>query len=99
MKHIKICGIPFKIKEVDIIDEGYTDGVVLGKIIHSNGKILIKRDIPKELKKSVIFHEVLHGILVQLEYDEFSSDETFVQSLSNAMYNMFEFKEEITDGE
>ena len=92
MKKIKICGVPYKIKEVDVIDEA-EDGITQGKIIYSKAKILIKRKLPKELKKQVIFHEVLHGILTQLGYSEQSSDETFVQAVSSAMYQMFEFKE------
>lgn len=92
MKKIKICGVPYKIKEVDVIDEA-DEGIIQGKIIYSQGLILIKKGLPKKLKKSVIFHEVLHGILVQLGYNEQSADETFVQSVSNAMYQIFEFKE------
>lgn len=92
MKKVKICGIPFKIKEVSDIEKD-NEGVVLGKIIHSKAKILIKKNLPKELKKSVLYHEVLHGILVQLGYNDLSDDETFVQGLSNALYQMFELKQ------
>ena len=91
MKKIKICGVPYKIKEVDVIDES-TEGVTLGQIIGSKGIILIKKNQPKEIKKSTLFHEVFHGILTSLGYDELSSNETFVQSVSIAMYQMFDFK-------
>lgn len=88
---IKICGVPFKIEEVPVIDEEL-DGITQGKIIFSEAKILIKENLPEELKKAVIFHEVLHGMLMQLGYAEQSADETFVQGLSNAMYQMFDLK-------
>lgn len=90
---IKICGVPFKIKEVEVIDEPI-EGVVQGKILYSKEKILIKKKLPKKLKRQVLFHEVLHGILVQLGYNELSDDETFVQSLSVVMSQMFEMKGE-----
>lgn len=93
MKKIKICGITFKIKEVNTIDEG-EEGITQGQILYSEAKIFIKKGLPKELKKAVIFHEVLHGMLVQLGYTQLSSDETFVQSLSGLMFQMFDFKEE-----
>lgn len=88
---IKICGVPFEIEEVDTIDEE-CEGVVQGKILCSKAKILIKKSLPRELKKSVLFHELMHGILVMLGYDELSDDETFVQAMSIALYNMFELK-------
>lgn len=88
---IEICGIPFKIKEVEVIDEPI-EGVTQGKILFSKAKILIKKKLPKKLKRQVLFHEVLHGILVQLGYNELNEDETFVQSLSVVMSQMFEMR-------
>lgn len=90
---IEICGIPFKIKEVEVIDE-QIEGVTQGQILFSKAKILIKKKLPKKLKRQVLFHEVLHGILVQLGYNELSEDETFVQSLSVVMSQMFKMKGE-----
>lgn len=91
MKKIKICGVPFKIKQVNVIDEEET-GIVQGKIFNSQAKILISKRLPKKIKKRVLYHEILHGILVQLGYNELSDDETFVQSMANAMYQMFKLK-------
>lgn len=91
-KKINICGIPFKIKEVPVIEEA-DEGITQGQIIYSQAKIFIKKDLPKRLKRVVLFHEALHGMLVQLGYNNLSCDETFVQSLSNAMSQMFEFKD------
>lgn len=90
-KEVNICGIPHQIKEVKVIDEG-DEGIVQGKIFHSKGQILLKKSLPKELKKSVLFHEILHGMLTELGYSELSDNETFVQSLSNAMYQTFKLK-------
>lgn len=89
---INICGIPYKVKEVPAIDEEL-EGIVQGKIIYRKCLIKIRKDLPKKLKKSVLYHEILHGILMQLGYSELSADETLVQGLSNAIYQMFELKE------
>ena len=96
MTKVIICGIPFKVEELDVIDEEL-EGLTQGKILYSKGIIQIKKSLPPELKKSVIFHEVLHGILMQLGYTEESGEETFVQGLSNAMYQMFEFRDDVIE--
>lgn len=93
MNKIKICGVPYKVKEVDVIDEGL-GGIAQGKIIYSKATILLKRKLPKKLKKQTLFHEVLHGMLVQLGYTDQSEDETFVQALSTAMFQAFKLKNE-----
>ena len=95
MKKIKICGIPFKVKEVEVIDEA-DEGIVQGKIIYSQGKIFIKKSLPKKMKKPVLYHEVVHGILMELGYSDLATDETLVQGLSNELYRMFDFKKGIT---
>lgn len=89
---IKICGIPYTIEEVPVIDED-VEGITQGQILYTKGKILLKESLPDEIKKSVLFHEVLHGMLFHLGYSEQASDETFVQGLSNVMYQMFELKD------
>ena len=91
MKKIKIGGIPFKVVEVDTIDEE-EEGITQGKIIYSQAKILLKKSLPKKLKKSVLYHEMVHGILVELGYLELSGDETFVQALSQELLRMFKLK-------
>lgn len=90
-KKIDICGVPFKIKQVDVLGEADT-GIVQGEIHNSQGKIIICKRLPKRIKKRVLYHEMLHGILVQLGYNELSEDEIFVQSMSNAMYQMFKLR-------
>lgn len=96
MKKIKICGIPYTIEEVPVIDEEL-DGITQGKILYTQAKILLKESLPDELKKSVLYHEILHGMLFHLGYSEQASDETFVQGLSNVMYQMFELKDNEED--
>ena len=92
MKKVKICGIPYKIIEVPVIDED-EEGITQGKILYSQGKILIKKDLPKKLKKQVLYHEIIHGMLVLLGYTQQSADEVFVQSLTTAIFQIFDLKE------
>ena len=93
LKKIKICGIPYKIRQVNVIDEEF-EGVTQGLIVYSNAEIKIKKNLPRKLKKSVLYHEIVHGILTQMGYNDLSNDEKFVQSLSIAIYQMFDLKEE-----
>ena len=88
---INILGIPFEVIEVDSIDEE-SEGVTLGKIVHSQGIIYLKSSLPKELKKETLYHEIIHGILVRIGQNDASSDETLVQGLANALYQMFDLK-------
>ena len=96
MENVTICGIPHKVIEVDHIEgvRGYT---TQGEIDYPSATIRILKSLPEELKKAVLFHEVLHGMLVQLGYNELSEDERFVCALSNAMYSMFQFVGEEAD--
>ena len=94
MKTINICGIPHRIEELPIIDEGF-NGIVQGHITYSETLIQLRASLPPELKKEVLFHEVVHGMLSTLGYDDLSNNEQFVQCFANAMYQMFEFKEGI----
>ncbi len=93
---IKVCGVPHEVKKVSAIDEG-REGITLGQIDHSKAEIKVRSGMPSGLEQSTVFHEVLHGMLVQLGYNDLSEDETFVQGFSNAMYQMFDFKPEVID--
>lgn len=91
---VNICGVPHEVKKVSVIDEG-GNGITLGQIDHSKAEIELRSGMPSGLEQSTLFHEVLHGMLVQLGYNSLSEDETFVQGFSNAMYQMFDFKPEV----
>ena len=86
MKKIKIAGIPYKVKEIDVIDEP-EEGVTRGKIEYSSGIIYIKKNQPKKLKKETLIHEVIHGMLVEIGRNDLTCDESLVQSLANAVMN------------
>lgn len=91
---INILGVPHKVKEVKKINES-CEGTVQGIIYHEDATILLKKSMPKDLKESVLYHEIVHGILVSLGYNDLSTDETFVQGFSNALYQMFKLRKEM----
>lgn len=93
--NINICGIPHKVKEVEVLHEA-DEGITQGEIVYSQATIYIKKGLPKKLKKSVLYHEITHGILMQLGYNELASDEQFVQAFSNSLYRMFKLRESVS---
>lgn len=81
-----ICGIVYTVEHVPVIDEG-VEGIVQGQIHYSQGKILIKDGLPKQIEEEVLMHEMIHGILNHIGKSELAEDETFVQGLANGIYN------------
>lgn len=83
---VTICGIDYTIERVPVIDEG-VEGIVQGQIHYSQGKILIKDGLPKQIEEEVLIHEIVHGILNHIGESELAENETFVQGLANGIYN------------
>lgn len=88
---VNICGVPHTIIEKE--DVFNADGIHFGQIDYKKCEILIAKDMTNESKEETICHEMLHGMLVHLGYDELSQDEKFVQALGNAIYNGFAIRE------
>lgn len=87
---VSICGIPHKI----VLCEDYFDtDLHLGQIKYATAEIRINKNASPEMQMQSLFHEMLHGMLVQIGRNEKSQDECFVQSLSNALYQSFQIKE------
>lgn len=87
---VNICGIPHSVRLCS--DNFTTDTLHFGEINYAHAEILINEDISPELQMQTLFHEMLHGILVQLGYSDESQDEQFVTALSNALYQCFALK-------
>lgn len=85
---VNICGIPHTVIEKD--DYFTSDNTHLGEITYSKAEILINKNIPAEMKKETICHEIVHGIFVHLGREDLTNDETLVQQLGNAIYQGFE---------
>lgn len=88
---VNICGIPHKVVECE---DRFDVDTHFGQIDYKTCEIRINKDMTEDSKKETICHEMMHGILIHLGYNEYSHDEQFVQALANAIYQGFEIKTE-----
>ncbi len=91
---VNICGIPHKVVECE--DRFNTD-CHFGQIDYRSCEIRINRDMTLENKKETLCHEMVHGILVHLGYNDLANNEQLVQALGNAIYQSFDIKAEQQD--
>ena len=83
---INICGIKYEVIERT---DSFNIDTHFGQIDFCKAIIKINKDLDSQVKKESICHEVLHGILVHLGYDDLSSDEKFVNAVSNGICQAF----------
>ena len=86
---VNICGIPHKVIEYE---DNFNVDLHFGQIDYKACEIRINKDMNEEAKKEAICHEMVHGILVHLGYNEHSQNEQFVQALANAICQGFDIK-------
>lgn len=86
---VNICGIPHDIVEVE---DSFGDDFTMGQIIYSKALIQLNKDMAPELKSEALCHEILHGILFHLGFEQ-AEDEHFVQSVANAINQAFIVRE------
>lgn len=79
---VNICGVLHDVVESeDILD--------FGSIEYRKGRIVLQKNLTKDIKEEALCHEMVHGMLIHMGYTEFSEDERFVQALGNAIYQGF----------
>lgn len=61
---------------------------VLGSCDSDHCIIQIRKNLKKELKELTFYHELTHAILDTMEYRKLSADETFVERISKALYQI-----------
>ncbi len=83
MNKVKIMATDYKIEEVEQIDKNRR---ILGEIDYINQTIKLEKGLSDELKKEVLIHEILHGILEKLGFDDLNNDEQKVQSIASTLY-------------
>lgn len=90
---VNICGIPHTVIECE---DKFNIDTHFGQIDYKACEIRINEDMTEDSKKETICHEMMHGILVHLGYNEYAQDEQFVQALGNAIFQGFDiiFEEE-----
>lgn len=83
---VNICGILHNVIECkDMFDADNH----FGQIDYNDCRIKVNKDLAKEFKNEIICHEMLHGILVHLGYNDFADNEQFVQAIANAINQGF----------
>lgn len=83
--HIDVCGIPFKVVETE--SNSRTD-TSMGRCDSKMGIISLNKDMPKEIKDSVLIHEWIHGVLDNAGMGEYTNDEKLVCALQNELYRL-----------
>lgn len=86
---VNICGLKHEVIERQ---DAFNVDCHCGQIDYKDLIIKINKDMPEEAKKETLCHEILHGILVHLGYNNMSNDEQFVQAVGNAIYQGFDIK-------
>lgn len=85
-KSFKLLGRTYKVLRPKKI---VVDGVACNGLCESDlGKIKVEKELTPELAEQVFLHETTHAILDSLGYDHLSSNEQFVDSFSNALYQV-----------
>lgn len=88
---VNICGIPHKVIECE---DNFNVDTHFGQIDYKACEIRVNKDMTDTSKKETICHEMVHGILIHLGYNDYAQDEQLVQALGNAIYQGFEIKAE-----
>ena len=86
---VNICGLPHKVIEKE---DNFDIDCHFGQIDYKKCEIKINKDMTEEVKKETICHEIVHGILVHMGYNDLCNDEQFVQAMGNAINQSFNIK-------
>ena len=89
---VTICGIPHKI---EIVYHGFNNDDMLGQIEYAPAIIKLNGKMSNEMMNVTCIHEVVHGMLTHLGYNDLSNNENLVCGLATAIDSVFKFKEEM----
>lgn len=89
VSEVKINGIKHEVIECE---DTFDVDCHFGMIDYKKCKIKINKDMTEEMKNQALCHEILHGMLVSLGYNDLANDETFVQGLSGLINQTFSVK-------
>ena len=87
-KFIKIGGVKHEIIE----DKMLYDNNAMGRWDEIKARIIIRQDMNKDLKKNVLWHEVVHGVLEAIGESELGRNEDFVDKLSKELNRVSKLK-------
>lgn len=86
---VNICGIPHEVVECA---DSFDIDCHMGMIDHKNAVIKINKDLKGLNYTETLCHEMVHGMLLHMGYDELCNNEQFVQAMGNAICQGFEVK-------
>lgn len=90
MTTVSVSGVQFTIEDVPLIDK---DENILGQTDHTEAKILLKSNMPKDLRKMTLLHELIHAWTMMMNEDKLTTNERFVSCLAMAMFDSVDIKE------
>ena len=89
MIKVNICGLEHTVR---YYDDAFNVDDHWGMIDYAKCEIRINKNMNLAAQEETLCHEIVHGILVHIGYDELSQDEQFVQALGNAIFQSFTVK-------
>lgn len=87
-KSFQLMGHTYKIRIVKKVDKEDS----FGEVIYAKKAIRLKapsKDTSIELVEETFFHELVHAILDETEYNKLSDDEEFVERVGRALHQAF----------
>lgn len=87
-KSFQLMGHTYKVRIVKKVDKDDS----FGEVIYAKKAIRLKapsKDTSVELVEESFFHELVHALLDETEYNKLSNDETFVERLGRALHQAF----------
>ena len=88
---IRIGGVEFEVFPEHRLNDG--ERILAGQIRYMECQIALAAESSHEYKCLSLWHEIMHGILLNIGREDLSNDENFVTVLGNAIYASFEVKE------
>lgn len=64
----------------------YEDGEAIGMIEEDFCRISISKNFPQQTKRQSFWHEVVHGMMIELGMHELVNDEGFVDAFGKQIY-------------
>ena len=83
-KSFQLFGTTYQVKQLPKVI--YNGESVLGKYVPDTYTIEIRKNLKKQMKQEVYLHELMHAILLTLQYKKLGWDETFIERTSKALH-------------
>lgn len=92
---ITVMGVEFKIEYVDVVSK---EAPTLGQVDYFTNTITIDKSLSDDMKRVTLLHELLHCVCWLLGLYELSENETTIQGLSSALYDVWKNNRAVLGG-